>query len=121
VRVRRLVAAVDVGEVINPDGVINQTEGGCIQAASWTLLEQVRFEDGRVASDSWETYPILKFSEVPQVEVEIVNRPEEKPMGGGEHTMGPVAAAIANAVHDALGVRVRELPITPERIIAAMS
>ncbi len=121
VRVKRLVAAVDVGEVVNPDGLINQTEGGCIQAASWTLLEAVRFEDGRVSSDSWETYPILKFSEVPQVEVEIVSRPDEKPMGGGEHTMGPVAAAIANAVFDALGVRVRELPITPERIVAAMS
>lgn len=120
VRVHRLVAAVDVGEVINPDGVINQTEGGCIQAVSWTLLEAVKFEDGRVASDSWEAYPILKFSEVPKIEVEIVNRPDERPMGGGEHTMGPVAAAIANAVHDALGVRVRELPITPERIVAAM-
>lgn len=120
VRVHRLVAAVDVGEVINPDGVINQTEGGCIQAASWTLLEAVKFEDGRVSSDSWEAYPILKFSEVPKVEVEIVNRPDERPMGGGEHTMGPVAAAIANAVNVALGVRVRELPITPERIVAAM-
>lgn len=120
VRVTRLVAAVDVGEVINPDGVINQTEGGCIQAASWTLLEAVKFEDGRVASDTWETYPILKFSEVPKVEVEVLNRPDERPMGGGEHTMGPVAAAIANAVHNALGVRVRELPITPERIVAAM-
>lgn len=120
VKVLRLVAAVDVGEAINPDGIINQTEGGCIQAASWTLLEQVRFEDGRVSSDSWETYPILRFSEVPKVEVEIVNRPDERPMGSGEHTMGPVAAAIANAVNDALGVRVRELPITPERIVAAM-
>ena len=120
VRVHRLVAAVDVGEVINPDGVINQTEGGCIQAASWTLLEAVRFEDGRVASDSWEGYPILKFSDVPKIEVEIINRPDERAMGGGEHTMGPVAAAIANAVHNALGVRVRELPITPERIVAAM-
>jgi CO/xanthine dehydrogenase Mo-binding subunit len=120
VRVRRLVAAVDAGEVINPDGLINQTEGGCIQAASWTLLETVRFEDGRVTSDSWEAYPILKFSEVPRVEVEVINRPEERGMGGGEHTMGPVAAAIANAVYDALGVRVYELPITPERIVAAM-
>jgi CO/xanthine dehydrogenase Mo-binding subunit len=120
VRVHRIVAAVDVGEVINPDGVINQTEGGCIQAASWTLLEAIRFEDGRVASDSWEAYPILKFSEIPKIEVEIFNRPDERPMGSGEHTMGPVAAAIANAVHDALGVRVRELPITPERIVAAM-
>lgn len=120
VKVVRLVAAVDVGEAINPDGIINQTEGGCIQAASWTLLEAVKFEDGRVSSDSWETYPILKFSEVPKVEVEIANRPDERPMGSGEHTMGPVAAAIANAVNDALGVRVRELPITPERIVAAM-
>jgi CO/xanthine dehydrogenase Mo-binding subunit len=120
VKVTRLVAAVDVGEVINPDGVINQTEGGCIQAASWTLLEAVKFEEGRIASDAWEHYPILKFSEIPRVEVEIVNRPDERPMGGGEHTMGPVAAAIANAVCDALGVRVRELPITPERIVAAM-
>ena len=120
VRVKRLVAAVDVGEVINPDGIINQTEGGAIQAASWTLLEAVRFEDGRVAIDGWEQYPILKFSEVPLVEVELLSRPDERPLGGGEHTMGPVAAAIANAVHDALGVRVRELPITPERIVAAM-
>lgn len=121
IRVHRLVAAVDVGEVINPDGVANQTEGGCIQAASWTLLEAARIEDGRIASDSWETYPILKFSEVPQVEVEILDRPEERGMGGGEHTMGPVAGAIANALYNALGVRVRELPITPERIVAAMS
>ncbi len=120
VRVHRLVAAVDVGEAINPDGIVNQTEGGCIQAASWTLLEAVKFEGGRIASDSWETYPILTFSQVPQVEVELVNRPEERPLGGGEHAMGPVAAAIANAVCDALGVRVRDLPITPERVIAAM-
>ena len=120
VRVRRLVAAVDVGEIINPDGVINQTEGGCIQAASWALLEAVRLGDGRVISDSWESYPILRFSDVPRIEVELVDRPDERPMGGGEHTMGPVAGAIANAVYDALGVRVRELPITPERIVAAM-
>ena len=120
VRVTRLVAAVDVGEAINPDGVVNQTEGGCIQAASWTLREAVRFEEGRVVTDAWEHYPILTFSEVPVVEVELINRPNERPIGGGEHTMGPVAAAIANAVHDALGVRVRELPITPERIVAAM-
>ena len=120
VRVKRLVAAVDVGEAINTDGIVNQTEGGCIMAASWTLLEAVKFEDGRVASDTWEHYPILKFSEVPQVDVELINRPGERPMGGGEHTMGPVAAAIANAVFDALDVRVRELPITPERIVAAM-
>jgi CO/xanthine dehydrogenase Mo-binding subunit len=120
IRVRRLVVAVDVGEVINPDGVANQIEGGAIQAASWTLKEAVRFDRARVTSDAWESYPILTFSEVPAVEVEIIARPEERPVGGGEAAHGPTAAAIANAVHDALGVRVRDLPITRERIIAAM-
>ena len=119
IRVRRLVLAVDVGEVINPDGVANQMEGGAIQATSWTLKEAVRFDRTQVTSGTWETYPILRFSEVPQVEVEIVSRPTEPPLGAGEATMGPTAAAIANAVYDALGVRVRDLPITRERIIAA--
>ena len=120
VRVRRLVAAVDVGEVINPDGVANQIEGGAIQAASWTLKEAVRFDRTRITSDRWESYPILRFSEVPAVEIEIIARPEEKPIGAGEAAHGPTAAAIANAVFDALGVRVRDLPITRERVIAAM-
>jgi CO/xanthine dehydrogenase Mo-binding subunit len=120
IRVRRLVLAVDVGEVINPDGVANQVEGGAIQATSWVLKEAVRFDRSRITSDTWETYPILRFSEVPVVEVEIVARPEEKPLGAGEAAHGPVAGAIANAVFDALGVRVRHLPITRERIIAAM-
>jgi CO/xanthine dehydrogenase Mo-binding subunit len=120
IRVRRLVVAIDVGEVINPDGVINQTEGGAIQATSWVLKEAVRFDRERITSDTWETYPILRFSEVPQVEVEILAHPEAKAMGAGEAAHGPVAGAIANAVQDALGVRVRELPITRERIVAAM-
>ncbi len=120
IRVRRLVLAVDVGEVVNPDGVANQMEGGAIQATSWVLKEAVRFDRQRVTSDTWETYPILRFSEVPAVEVEIIARPEEKAMGAGEAAHGPVAGAIANAVFDALGVRVRDLPITRERLIAAM-
>jgi CO/xanthine dehydrogenase Mo-binding subunit len=120
IRVRRLVLAVDVGEVINPDGVENQMEGGAIQAVSWVLKEAVRFDRTRITSDTWETYPILRFSEVPAVEVEIVARPQEKAMGAGEAAHGPVAGAIANAVFDALGVRVRDLPITRERIVAAM-
>ncbi len=120
IRVERLVMAVDVGEVINPDGVENQMEGGAIQATSWTLKEAVRFDRTRIVSDSWETYPILTFSEVPAVEVEIMARPKEKTLGAGEAAHGPVAGAIANAVYDALGVRVRDLPITRERIIAAM-
>jgi CO/xanthine dehydrogenase Mo-binding subunit len=119
VRVRRLVVAVDVGLVVNPDGVANQLEGGAIQATSWTLKEQVRFDRTRITSTAWEDYPILRFSEVPRVEVEIVARPDLPSVGAGEGAQGPTAAAIANAVFDALGVRVRDLPLTPERIAAA--
>ncbi len=113
-RVTRLVAAVDVGLPVNPDGVANQIEGGCIQAASWTLKEAYR--PGVVG---WEDYPILKFSEVPRVEV-LLLKSSEKSVGAGECTMGPVAAAVANALYDALGVRVRDLPLTPDRIAAAI-
>jgi CO/xanthine dehydrogenase Mo-binding subunit len=120
IRVRRLTLAVDVGEAINPDGVINQIEGGAIQATSWVLKERVRFDRTRIASTSWTDYPILTFSEVPAVDVEINQRPESEPVGAGEAAHGPIAAAIANAVHDCLGVRVRDLPITRDKIIAAM-
>jgi nicotinate dehydrogenase subunit B len=116
VRVTRICASHDCGEMVNPDGVANQVEGGCIQAASWTLKEGVR----RPAA-SWDDYPILRFSEVPAVDVEIVSRPTEKFLGAGEAAHGPTAAAIANAIFAALGVRVRDLPITRERIIAAMA
>jgi CO/xanthine dehydrogenase Mo-binding subunit len=120
IRVRRLVVAVDVGEVINPDGLANQFEGGAVQATSWTLKEAVRFDRARITSDTWEAYPILRFSEVPAVEVEVIARPNEKPVGAGEAAHAPTAAAIGNAVFHALGVRVRDLPITRDRIVAAM-
>ena len=120
ISVRKLTLAVDVGEAINPDGVINQIEGGAIQATSWVLKERVRFDRQRITSTSWTEYPILRFSEVPDVEVEVIQRPEIDPVGAGEAAHGPVTAAIANAVFDALGVRVRDLPITRDRIIAAM-
>lgn len=120
IRVRRLTLAVDVGEAINPDGVINQIEGGAIQATSWVLKERVRFDRTRIISTSWTDYPILTFSEVPAVDVEIIQRPEIEPVGAGEAAHGPVTPAIANAVYDCLGVRVRDLPITRDRIIAAM-
>jgi CO/xanthine dehydrogenase Mo-binding subunit len=113
-RCTRIVAAVDVGLIVNPDGVANQLEGGCIQAASWTLKEELKPN----ATASWEDYPILRFSEVPKVEVHLLNNAHPS-LGAGECTMGPVAAAIANALHDALGVRARELPLTPERIARA--
>ncbi|MGB9117005.1 molybdopterin cofactor-binding domain-containing protein [Bradyrhizobium sp.] len=120
ISVKRLTIAVDVGEAINPDGVINQIEGGAIQATSWVLKERVRFDHQRITSNSWTEYPILHFSEVPEVQVEVMSRPELEPVGAGEAAHGPVTAAIANAVFDALGVRVRNLPITRERLIAAM-
>jgi nicotinate dehydrogenase subunit B len=120
IRVRRLTLAVDVGEAINPDGVINQIEGGAIQATSWVLKERVRFDRTRITSNSWTEYPILRFSEVPDVDVEIISRPESDSVGAGEAAHGPVTAAIANAVFDALGVRLRDLPITRDRLIAAM-
>jgi len=100
--------------------VINQIEGGAIQATSWVLKERVRFDTTRITSNSWNEYPILRFSEVPQVEVEVMARPDMEPLGAGEAAHGPVTAAIANAVFDALGVRVRTLPITRDNLIAAM-
>jgi CO/xanthine dehydrogenase Mo-binding subunit len=123
IRVRRLMIAADVGLVINPDGVANQLEGGAIQATSWALKEAVHFDRQRVTSESWETYPILRCSETPAVEIDIVSRPDCPAVGVGEAALGPTAAAIANAVFDALGIRVRDLPLTAERVraIAAVS
>jgi nicotinate dehydrogenase subunit B len=120
ISVKRLTIAVDVGEAINPDGVINQIEGGAIQATSWVLKERVRFDRQRITSSTWTDYPILRFSEVPEVQVELIQRPDSDPVGAGEAAHGPVTAAIANAVFDALGVRVRNLPITRDSLIAAM-
>jgi CO/xanthine dehydrogenase Mo-binding subunit len=120
IRVRRLVIAVDVGEAINPDGVANQIEGGAIQATSWTLREAVRFDRTAITSVDFETYPILRFSEVPAVEVTIMPRAEDPPLGAREAAHGPTSAAIANAIFDALGTRVRDLPITRERIVESM-
>jgi nicotinate dehydrogenase subunit B len=120
IRVKRLTLAVDVGEAINPDGVINQIEGGAIQATSWVLKERVRFDSQRITSSSWTDYPILRFSEVPQVQVDVIQRSDIDPVGAGEAAHGPVTAAIANAVFDCLGVRIRNLPITRDSLIAAM-
>jgi CO/xanthine dehydrogenase Mo-binding subunit len=120
VRVTRVWCAVDAGLAVNPDGVVNQVEGGIIQATSWTLKEQVRFEAGRIASDTWDKYPILRFSEVPEVNVRLIGNPNDPPLGVGEVSQGPTAAAIGNAVARALGFRIRDLPLTRERIVAAM-
>ncbi|SNT18118.1 CO or xanthine dehydrogenase, Mo-binding subunit [Noviherbaspirillum humi] len=117
VRVRRLFIAADIGTVINPDGAVNQLEGGAIQAASMALKEAVRFEGGRIASDSWDNYPILRFSEVPQVTT-LLMPSQQPPLGAGEASLGPTVAAIANAVRDAIGLRPTSLPLTAERLAA---
>ncbi len=119
-RVSDLWVAVDAGQVINPDGLANQIEGGAIQAASWALLEQVTFDQHTVTSRDWDGYPVLRFSEVPEVHVALVPRPDEPALGVGELAGGPVSAALANALADAIGVRVRNLPLTPERIAAVI-
>jgi nicotinate dehydrogenase subunit B len=120
IRVCRLWLAVDVGRVINPDGVMNQVEGGAVQSASWTLHEQVRFDRDKITSASWDSYPILRFTQTPRVMVRIVDAPGEAETGAGELAQGPVAGAIGNAVADAVGVRVRDLPLTRERVARAI-
>jgi len=120
VRVEHVVAAVDCGRVVNPDGVINQAEGGIVQAISWTLKEQLRFDRTRISSRDWDSYPILTFDEAPTIETVLLDRPDEAWLGVGEGMVGPTAAAVGNAVFNAMGIRVRTLPITRERILAAM-
>jgi nicotinate dehydrogenase subunit B len=113
------VAAADAGQVVDPDGLSAQLEGGIIQAASWTLYEEVTHNSAGITSRDWDTYPILRFGNVPEVETIIINRPSDPFLGAGEATAGPTAAAIANAVFDATSIRVRALPFTPDRIKAA--
>ena len=121
IRLERGVIAADAGQVVDPDGLVNQLEGGFVQSASWTLHEEVRFDRERVTSTDWESYPILRFSEVPELETVLLDRPGEPWLGAGEATQGPTAAAIANAVFDATGLRLRDLPFTPERLRQAAS
>jgi CO/xanthine dehydrogenase Mo-binding subunit len=121
IAVTRAVSAVDSGLIINPDGVVNQIEGGIIQSASWTLKEQVGYDRNRITMRSWADYPILTFPEVPAIEVHLINRPEERPLGSGEGSQGPTGAAIANAVANATGVRIRDLPFSAPRVRAALA
>jgi CO/xanthine dehydrogenase Mo-binding subunit len=120
VKLVKLWCACDGGLIINPDGAKNQIEGGMIMAASWTLKEQVKLGGAGVASVTWDDYPILRFSEIPPVEIELLNTRDPRPYGLGEVSQGPVMAAISNAVAHALGARIRDLPMTPERVAAAL-
>ncbi|MFC0253299.1 xanthine dehydrogenase family protein molybdopterin-binding subunit [Massilia consociata] len=119
VRITRLDAAIDCGEVVSPDGVRNQIEGGILQSASWTLLEQVRVDERRVLTQDWAGYPILRFRQLPDhIGVHLADRPGQPFLGVGEAAQGPAAAALANAVQDACGVRVRDLPLDRARMRA---
>jgi CO/xanthine dehydrogenase Mo-binding subunit len=120
VSVPRAWAAADAGLIINPDGLANQIEGGIIQSTSWTLHEEVKFDRNGIKSRDWLTYPILTMPEAPKVEVELINRPDERSLGAGEASQGPMVAAIANAFAAATGKRMRELPLTAERVKAVM-
>jgi nicotinate dehydrogenase subunit B len=116
-RLIRAVAAVDSGQVVNPDGLINQIEGAIVQSMSWTLYESVTFDDTRITSIDWQTYPILRFDAVPDsIEVHIINRPGQPFLGSGETGQGPAAASIANAIASVTGKRLRNLPLTRKRI-----
>ena len=114
------VIAADAGQIVNPDGLSNQLEGGLVQAASWTLFEQVKFDENGITSRDWDSYPILRFTDAPVIETVLLNRPGLPFLGGGEASQNPTPAAIANAVFDAVGVRLRQIPFTPDRILAAL-
>jgi CO/xanthine dehydrogenase Mo-binding subunit len=120
IRLLRATVAADAGEIVDPDGLANQLEGGFVQAASWTLVEQVRFDDTRVTSRDWAAYPILRFSEIPEIDTVLIDRPGTPFLGAGEATQGPTPAAIANAVAHATGRRLRELPLMPARVASAL-
>ena len=120
ITLRRVWCAADAGLVINPDGARNQLEGGIVHAASMTLKEQVTLDGDGITSLDWDSYPILKFSEVPEIDVVIIPNPDLPTLGMGECTFGPTAAAIGNAVAHALGARIRDMPLTRERIAAAL-
>jgi nicotinate dehydrogenase subunit B len=121
IAIARVVAAVDSGQVVSPDGIRNQVEGGIIQSLSWTSREAVRFDATRRTSFDWSSYPILRFSDVPRaIEVHIINRPGSPFLGTGEAAQGPAGAALANALADATGIRLRDLPLSPRRVKAAI-
>jgi len=120
VAVKRFLLSHDCGLIINPDGLKNQIEGNIIQGVSRALMEEVKFDSTGIKTLDWSTYPVIRFPEVPVIEIVLINRPEMPALGGGEPSSAPIAAAIANAVFDAVGVRLREAPFTPERVLVAM-
>jgi len=122
ISIRRLVIANDSGPISNPDGLRNQLEGGAIQGISRTLLEEVTWDDQKITSVDWRTYkPLFLSSQVPAIDIVLINRPDMPAMGAGETAVTIVAGAIGNAVFDATGVRLRQIPFTPERVTSALA
>ena len=120
IRVKRFYVVHDCGQIINPDGLRNQIEGNVVQTVSRTVKEQLTFDRSMVTSLDWETYPILKFPEVPEIVIELIDRPTEKPWGAGEPTAAVVPSAIANAVYDVVRVRLRSVPFSPKKVKEAI-
>ncbi|HEX3162774.1 MAG TPA: molybdopterin cofactor-binding domain-containing protein [Pseudolabrys sp.] len=119
--VERVACAHDCGQIINPDGVRSQVEGSILQTISRVLMEEVKFDRSRVVSVDWSSYPILRFSGVPKIDIDLIDRPTQPPLGAGEAACAAVGASLANAVHDATGVRLRTVPFTPDRVKAALT
>lgn len=120
IRVERFHVVHDCGQIINPDGLRNQIEGNVVQTVSRTLIEDLQWNRSAVTSLDWESYPILRFPDVPEVVIDLIDRPKERPWGAGEPTAAVVPSAISNAVFDAVGVRMRSVPFTPEKVLAAL-
>jgi CO/xanthine dehydrogenase Mo-binding subunit len=120
IRVERGYIAADAGLIINADGLSSQLEGGFTQSLSWTLHEQVKYDASGIISYDWESYPILRFPDAPVIDTILLNRPDQPSLGAGEASQNPTPAAIANAVYDAVGVRMRDIPFTPEKLRALL-
>jgi nicotinate dehydrogenase subunit B len=120
IRLERAIIAADAGQIVNPDGLSSQFEGGFVQGASWTLKEQVAFDRHRVISTDWYSYPVMRFPDAPEIETVLINRPGQPYLGSGEAAPMSTGAAIANAVFDAVGIRLRQVPFTPEQVRAAL-
>ena len=116
----RAIIAADAGQIVSADGLSNQLEGSFIQAASWTLHEQVTFNRGGITSRDWDSYSILNFPQAPKIEIVLINRPGSTFLGAGEAAQGPTPAAIANAISAAVSIRMRKIPFTPQRVRTAL-
>lgn len=120
VSVKRITLAHDCGLIVNPDGLKNQIEGNILQGVSRALLEEVQFNGTGVKNLDWNSYPVITYEHIPEVEIVLINRMDVPSLGAGEASIVPITAAIANAIFDAVGARLRRVPFTPQRVLAAM-